>query len=236
MKHLPKIDCENCPTRKDSLFSTLCLNEATLLSRNKTCNVYKKGQVIFYEGNSPTGLFCINKGKVKVFKLGKLGKEQIVRLAKAGDVLGYRALIGEAVYSASAEALEDATVCFLDKKDFLDVLQHNDNMPLRMMQMLCHELGEAENVIQSMAQKSVRERLAEALLLLKKKYGMDATDNTSLGICLTREDLANMVGTATETVIRLLSDFKDEKIISFEGRKIKFLNFEKLLKVSGLEN
>lgn len=235
MKRLPKIDCEHCNSRNESVFKDLCHEDLATLSFKKTCNIYKKGQVIFYEGNRPAGLYCLNQGKVKIFKLGKIGKEQIVRLAKPGDVLGYRALLGEEVYSASAEALEDSTICFLDKKNFYEVLKHDQNMPVRMMQLLCHELGEAENFIQSLAQKPVRERLAEVILILKRKYGTDAADVNVLSVSLTREDLANLVGTATETVIRLLSDFKDQQLISFEGRRLKIMNSEKLLQLSGAD-
>lgn len=231
----PHIDCQDCESRKSSLFDQLCSDELSKLSLKKTCNIYKKGQVIFYEGNQPAGLYCVNQGKIKVYKMGKSGKEQIVRMAKPGDLLGYRSLIGEEVYTASAEALEDSRICFIDKNDFLHVLKNNQDLPTRVMQKLCLELKEAENYLQSLSQKSVRERLAETLLILKKKYGTLQDNPDILGITLTREDLANYVGTATETVIRLLSDMKEEGVIQFEGRKLKILAEDKLLEIADLD-
>lgn len=235
MKSKQQPDCEHCTSRKDSLFTDLPQGDLRELSSYKTCNVYQKGQVIFYEGNAPMGLYCINKGKIKVYKMGRLGKEQIVRLAKPGDLIGYRALIGEDEYTATAEALEDSVICFIDKKSFQRVVDADPGIPAKIMRNLCAELRDAENFIQSMAQKSVRERLAEVILILKKKYGTDPDDSALLAVSLTREDIANLTGTAIETAIRLLSDLKEEGLIAFEGRKIRILNQVKLVDVAKLD-
>lgn len=236
MKSKNQPDCERCISRKDSLFKDLASDDLCHLNSHKTCNVYRKGQVIFYEGNSPMGLYCVNTGKIKIYKTGSSGKEQIVRLAKPGDLLGYRALIGDDVYTATAEALEDATVCFLDKKNFQQVIEHAPDIPNQILRNLCNELRDAENFIQSMAQKSVRERLAEVLLILRKKYGMDPQDQAVLGVTLTREDIANITGTAIETAIRLLSDMKEEGLIAFEGRRIRILDMDGLISVASLDH
>lgn len=235
MKRIPHPDCEHCENRKDSLFSDLSPEEMCHLSMGKTCNTYQKGQIIFYEGNAPMGLYCVNKGKIKIYKRGRMGKEQIVRLAKPGDLLGYRAFIGEDVYTATAEALEDSTICFIDKKNFQHVIDSSPDIPEKILKNLCNELRDAENFIQSMAQKSVRERLAEVILILKKKYGMDTEDPTLLGVTLTREDIANIAGTAIETTIRLLADIKEEGLIAFVGRKIRILDQNKLVEVANLD-
>jgi CRP/FNR family transcriptional regulator len=222
--------CEACKARLTNVFCSLSDNQLTDLSIDKTCNQYKKGQIVFFEGNRPAGLFCINKGKVKIFQMGPEGKEQIMRLAKEGDILGYRSLISGDVYSASAAVMEDAVLCFIPRKTFFELLQSNSELSTRMMKLLSGDLKSAEVRITGLAQKPVRERLAETLLMLKEFYGVE--HNSAINATLSREEIANIVGTATETVIRILSDFKSEKIIDIQSKKIKILNHEALLRAA----
>ncbi len=224
------IDCFHCMSRKQSLMGTLKDEELACMNEHKSSVNYKKGQTLFYEGTRPMGLFCINGGKVKVFKMGSQGKEQIIRLAKPGEFLGYRALLGEEFYAASATVIEDANICFIPKFDFLEILNRNPNFYKNIVQSICHELGVLEDRFSDLAQKSVRERLAANLLMLKESYGMEGDDSTLIDIALSREDLANIVGTATETVIRLLSEFKKDGLILFEGKRIRVLDAKALAK------
>lgn len=223
--------CEICQPRLDSIFNELSREELESLSLHKGCNFYKAGQILFYEGNYPTGLFCMNKGKVKLYKADEFGKEQIVRLAKEGDVLGYRALLTGGTYAATAEVLEDATICFVPRDAFLDLLKKSSTLSMKVIHLLAHDLAKAEQKELSLSRKPVRERLAETLLMLKEFYGSEGDQATIKG-SVRREDLANMVGTATETVIRLLSEFKREKIIELTGKKIKILNHHVLVKTA----
>jgi CRP/FNR family transcriptional regulator len=225
--------CETCETRDCSIFKSLSSEDLESLSLNKAGNVYKKGQNVFFEGNRPSGLYCLNKGKVKVYKLGYGGKEQIVRIAKEGDILGYRALLSGENYTASATALEDAYICFVPKHIFFTIMNTNAELSMKMMHLLSHDLKSAENKIAEMAQKNVRERLAETLLMLKENYGFE-NDHGLITVALSREDLANLVGTATETIIRLLSEFKEEKMIDLTGRKIRIINQQALVKTAHL--
>lgn len=225
--------CESCQTRLSNIFSTLTDEQAADLSVDKSCNYYKKGQIVFYEGNRPSGLFCVNKGKVKIFQMGGEGKEQIIRLAKDGDILGYRSLIGNEPYSASATVIEDATICFIPKKTFFEVVQTNSELSTKLMKLLSNDLRSAEKRITGLAQKPVRERLAETLLMLKEFYGLD-DDGLTIKATLSREDIANIVGTATETAIRLLSEFKTEKLIDLEGKKIKILSTDGIVKAANV--
>lgn len=235
MDKTQQILCEQCGSRKNSLFCHLNAAELTKISHSKTCNTYKKGQVVFHEGNHPMGLFCIQKGKVKIYKMGQEGREQIVRMAGDGGLLGYRSLVGEEPYSATAQAIENSSICFIDKQIFLDVLKSDKILPWDFMKFLCRELRQAEEHITEMAQKSVRERLAEDLIILKNKYGYDNEENRVLNVSLKREELASFVGTATETLIRLLSDMRQEKVIDIQGQKIKILDEKKLLEIANLE-
>ena len=225
--------CETCEPRLKSIFHELIPEDLEKLSLHKGCNFHKAGQILFEEGGYPAGLYCINRGKIKLYKTGKDGKEQIVRLVKEGDVVGYRSLISGEQYSASAAVLEDAAICFIPKSAFLNLLKESSSFNTRVIELLCHDLASAEQRELSLAQQSVKERLAETLLMLKEFYGLE-NDGVTLKGTLTREDLANIVGTATETLIRLLSEFNAKGIIELDKKKIKILNPQALLRTTNV--
>ncbi|MBN8577408.1 MAG: Crp/Fnr family transcriptional regulator [Cyclobacteriaceae bacterium] len=228
------IACSLCEHLKDSLFNGLSPEDLSRINNHKTCVQYKKGQNIFYEGTRPTGLYCMNAGKVKVYKNNVQGKEFIIYIAKPGDFLGYRALLSEEFYQATATVLEDAKICFIPKENFFEVLQKNPAFMKRVVKAVCHEMGIMEDKLAELAHKSVRERLAANLLMLKETYGMEGEGSSLIDLALSREDLASIVGTATETVIRLLSDFKSDGLIAFEGKKIRVLDAKKLARQADL--
>lgn len=201
-----------------------------------TCSLFKKGQTIFNDGNFPQGTYYVNKGVMKLVRTNNEGKEQILRFAKTGDFIGYRALIAEEAFVATAICIEETIVCFIPRNIFIKILDENHGMTKEVMKTLSHDLGVVEARVQSLAQKSVRERLAETLLFLQQTFsGSAASDHQEDGvihITLPREDIANIVGTATETIIRLLSEFKHDKYIELDGKKIKIINRQKLEKIS----
>ncbi len=223
--------CETCEPRIKSIFNEVAPEDLEKLSLHKGCNFHKAGQTLFQEGGYPAGLYCINRGKIKLYKTGRDGREQIVRLAKEGDVVGYRSLISGEPYAASAAVLEDSAICFIPKQTFLSLLKESSSFNMRVLELLAHDLKTAEQKELSLAQKPVKERLAEALLMVKEFYGVE-DDTVTIKGTLTREEIANIVGTATETIIRLLSELKDRKIIELEGKKIKILNHQALLKIT----
>jgi CRP-like cAMP-binding protein len=226
--------CEHCAHRKNhiSAFSHLKDDEVANVSANKGCLFYKKGKVVFHEGNRPNGVYCLHSGKLKLYKLGIEGKEQIIRFVKPGDVIGYRSLLSDENLSVSGAALEDTACCFIPKSVLFDVIQKNPKFSMDLMKRACQDLGEATKLITNLAQKTVRERLAEVLLILKSNFGID--EKGILQISLTREELANMTGTATESVIRLLSEFKEDGYVALEGRKIKLLDIPGLIRVGNV--
>jgi CRP/FNR family transcriptional regulator, polysaccharide utilization system transcription regulator len=226
--------CDSCESRFDSIFSALNPSTLEQIAQNKCGNIYKKDQIIFYEGHKATGIYCINKGRVKIYKMNHEGKQQIIRLAKTGDIIGYSSMITGEAYSSSAEALEDALVCFVPKSIFLGIVQSSSELFMKLIQLLSRDMKETENRFVTMAQNTVRERLAETLLMLKEFCGHD--DLQGLNIALSRQDIANIVGTSTETTIRLLADFKDEKLIDFIGKKIKILNHRALIKAANMSD
>lgn len=232
MKQGAPVSCEFCGMRDQSAFSELDVNELHETSNVKTCVFFKKGQVLMHEGSRPNGVYCLHHGKAKVFRLGSEGKEQIIRFAKDGDLIGYRSLLSGEHLSASVSALEDTHACFIPKSALLKLIADNPRFSLNMMKMACHELGEAGKLITNLAQKTVRERLAEVLLLIHKTFGED--DEGNLDVSLTREEIANMVGTATESVIRLLSEFKEDELVSIRGRKITIMNRPALVRLGNV--
>ncbi|AMS28174.1 hypothetical protein AEM51_11065 [Bacteroidetes bacterium UKL13-3] len=200
---------------------------------SKTCSIFKKGQIVFHEGNIPQGIFYISKGVLKLVRTNNEGKEQILRFAKEGDFLGYRALIADEPFVATAICIEEAVACFIPRAIFMKLLDENAAISKEMLKALSHDLGVVEERVQSLAQKSVRERLAETLLFLHQTFNSEEKgEDGVIHITLPREDIANIVGTATETIIRLLSEFKHDKLIELDGKKIKILNKQKLEKIS----
>lgn len=229
------IDCTNCVKRFNSVFCKSEHDTLDEINSRKVCTPYKKGNNIFHEGMYPQGVYCVNYGKIKVSKLGEDGKEQILRFVKAGDLLGYRSLLGDEKYFASAVAMEESGVCFIPKDLFLGILQKDGTLTMEMMKLLSDDLRKAETNVTHMAQKPVRERLAEALLFIKETYGFEE-DGTTLNLRITREELANLVGTATETVIRLLSEMNKEEVIHLEGKKIQILDTIELLDIANIDD
>ncbi len=225
--------CEECSSRADSIFCAVSHAGLESFSASKNANSYKRGQIIFYEGNRPSGIYCVNEGKVKVYKTSESGREHIVRLAKKGDILGYRALMGGELYSATAEALEETVVCQIPQSVFFSVIQTDRNLMARIMHLLTHDLKVAEERMVELSQMPVRERLAQTLLMLHSTFGSE-TDEATIDIQLTREDLANIVGTATESCIRLLSEFKKDGIVNLNGKKITINDKQKLLRTANV--
>lgn len=228
--HVPL--CEKCSLETSSIFKHLTSEEVEMLNFEKDFRHYKRGDVLYREGNRISGFNCIHKGIIKVFKTGFDGKEQIIRFAKPGEIIAYRSVLSNEPACTSAKVIEDCQVCFIPTEILITLIKSNPSFSLELLRLACHELGEANSFITDIAQKTVRERLAEILLLLMNDFGIDEQNN--LKISLTREELANIVGTATESVIRLLSEFKSDKLVELNGRKIRILNKKGLLKISNV--
>jgi len=224
-------ECLTCNIRCSSIFDNLETDDLYDININKEVINAHKGQMIFHEGGQPRGVYVVYSGKAKIHKLGDNDKEQITRLAKPGDLLGYRALISGDNYSASATTIEESVICFIPKTKLFEILKVNLVLTMKLMKLLCDDLATAENRIVNMVQKPVRSRVAEALLILKDTYGTEE-DGKTLNVIMTREDTANFVGTSTETVIRILSDFKSQGYITQENKKITCIDIPSLEKES----
>jgi CRP/FNR family transcriptional regulator, polysaccharide utilization system transcription regulator len=192
----------------------------------------KKGHKIITEGLDPDGVYCVIKGTAKLFIHGSSGKEQILRFLKEGDMTGYRSILCNEPFGASAIAMEEMEICFISKSYFLKILENDPIVSFKILKRISKELGEASRAITVLAQKTVRERLAEVLLLLENKLGVDG--DGFVNISLTREEVANLIGTATESAIRLISEFKSDQLIEVNGRKIKILDHKKLSRLGNI--
>ena len=222
--------CEQCIVREFSSLKALSKDELIKIANCKTSYTVKKGEPIFEEGNLLNGVYCVKEGVCKMTKLSSNGKDQIVKLVKPGELLGQRSLISEEKANLSAVALEDMEVCFIPKSEVMEFFQKNNQFSMNMMRTICGDLKDSDDHMVSMAQKTVKERLAETLLYLEDTFGTQ-TDG-SLHIQLSREELAGMIGTATESCIRLLSEFNKNGWITLDGKKIKIAQKNALKKIS----
>ncbi len=232
MKEQP--ECTKCRVFKKAYFSILENGDLEYIKFEKSSSFYKTGQLVFHEDSRAVGVYCLNSGKVKLYKVGNDGKEQIVRFVTPGELFGYSSIIGSRYYLLSAEAIEDSVICFINGNTFSDLTNKYQEITRTLIKALGNMLNETEDRMISIAQKPVRERLAEALLTLCHKFHPEGCkDNNVLN--LSREDLANIVGSATETIIRLLSEFREEKLVKIEGRRIILKDVRQLKRIANIK-
>lgn len=224
---------ENCIEGPGSIFKDLSRQELEVIVKNHSYAHYRKGEIVFKEGEKPAGLISLSTGKVKVFKEGVGGREQIIRMVRPAGLLGYRSLFAGMNYSASAIALEDSTICIIERDAFLSLVRESPELSLRIIRMISVELGFSNERTVSLTQKHIRGRLAESLLVLRDTYGFE-TDGLTIRAYLSREDIANLSNMTTSNAIRTLSTFATESVISIEGRKIKILDCGRLERISTL--
>ncbi len=222
--------CEHCIVREFSSLKALNKDELLKIASCKTSYTIKKGESIFEEGESVNGIYCIKDGVCKLSKLSANGKDQIVKLVKSGELLGQRSMISDEPANLSAVALEDMEVCFIPRSEVLQFFNNNNQFSMNIMKSICGDLKESDDHMVSMAQKTVKERLAETLLYLEDTFGKN--EDGSLHIQLSREELAGMIGTATESCIRLLSEFNKGGVIDLNGKRISITDRNKLKRLS----
>ncbi len=223
--------CVVCRACCNGVFKGLSDELLEDISKKKSWNLIKKGDFVFREGSIPGGLYCLFDGNVKISKIDEEGKEQIVRLAKRGSFMGYRALLCNDVYHASAIAIEDSHVCAFKKEVFLELLYSKPEIAAQTIQILTSDLRFAENMMMNIAQKHAKGRIAEIILVLEEFYGICEKDQT-INSTLKREDIGHLAGTTTETSIRVLSEFNKDGIIDLVGKKLRIANRDRLIELS----
>lgn len=233
MKNLQSVPYEEDINLQDiEIFKGLSKPELDKLHDTMVCTLFKKGSIIYHEGSRINGTYVVVQGVLKIYKTGFDGKEQIIRFAKHGDLIGFRSVISDELACTTAKVVNDVVLCYIPGDELTHLIKDSPEFAMNLMKLTCRELGESNKFLTDIAQKTVRERLAEVLLLLMDTFDVEA-DGT-LKISLTREELANMVGTATESVIRLLSEFKADRLIELNGRKVKLLNIPRLIKIGNV--
>ena len=218
--------CESCAIRSANSMRVLSEEDLSNISNKKTVMNFKKGDILFEEGAHLNGVFCLRNGKCKVTKLSPNGKDQIIRFIKKGELIGERSVLSGSTAHLTVTALEDMEACFIPKDEIEKSFRNNTDFSLDITRAICSDLDNANISIANLAQKNVKERLADTLLLFDRTFGID--DEGFLNIKLSREEIANAIGTATESSIRLLSQFKKDSLIELKGKKIKLLNKVKL--------
>lgn len=192
---------------------------------------YRRNETIHLEGDEANDLMCLLEGKVKIYKSGVGGRSQIIRMIRPIQYFGYRAYFADEHYVTASSAFEATTICFISMKLIEKILKENNRLAFFFIKMLSFDLGVADQRIVNLTQKHVRGRLAESLIFLKESYGLEE-DGATIDIYLTREDLANLSNMTTANAIRTLSIFVNEGVISLDGRKIKIIDEDKLIKIS----
>lgn len=216
-----------------SLFFILTPDEKKDFKNYVSFTKYRRNELVFREGDKPSGFMVLVKGKVKIIKEGVGGREQIIRMSKALGIIGYRAIFADENHIASAVTLEESMIATISNDFIFNRAMKNSEFALSIVHKLARELGFSNSRTVALTQKHIRGRLAESLILLAQKYGFE-NDGTTLKVYISREDIANLSNMTTSNAIRTLSTFANEKLIAIDGRKIKILDLYRLDRISKL--
>lgn len=215
------------------LFEDLPQYDKETLQKVMQVKNYRKNEAIFTEGTIPNGIFFLKNGKVKKYKVDNDGREQIIYIYNAGEFFGYSAILSNDTYGDTTLAIENSVIAFISKENFLNILDQSDFFSKLLLKSLSHEFSVMANLMTVLSQRTVRERVALSLLILHRKYKSNIAEDKTY-ITLSRTDLANMVGTANETLARILHDFREDHLIVMEGRKILLIDLERLTRIANI--
>lgn len=226
-------DLQEVTRRISSLWNLLAEEEKESFYGSLSLQAYKKNEMVYREGESPDYLLCLLSGKVKIYRDGVGGRSQIVRLIHAGQYFGYRASLAQEPFVTAAAAFEPSVVCSIPMPVVKRAMEHNNRLCMFFIHDLAVDLGISDSRTVGLTQKHTRGRLAESILFLKENYGINEEDQT-IGINLSREDLANFSNMTTSNAIRTLSTFASEGLIGIDGRKIQILDEDRLKRISSI--
>lgn len=233
-KKIANLQCKDCPSLGKTVLCGLDEEQLEAIDRKKVTRIFNKGDIIFTQNTENVGIYTVKKGMAKIIKTVSVGRESIIRIVSDGDVFGHRSLFAGQDYLASAIALTESVICFIDKKVILDSIRTDTNLMMNFASKLSEELGVSESQSAMLSQKSVFERTCEVLLLLNESYGQKEGERYRLDIVLTREELAAKVGTATENVIRALGELRKRQTIHQEGKTIFIDNHLELIELANI--
>ena len=229
LQEIPSVDKINL------LWSSLTQEERSYLRENATLQTFRKNNLIYCYGDEPKNVVCMVSGLAKIYKDERgMHHQQIVRLAKAGDVFAYRSFLAKETYNNSAVALETSMAYLVPVKVFEQIIQSNNRLTMSLLQILSKKLGHADSHLTTLTQKHMRGRMAQTLITLKDNFGLDDGTN-NLHAKLSRIDLASLSNMTSSNAIRTLSTFGSEKLISVNKRTIQILDEENLRNVAKME-
>jgi CRP-like cAMP-binding protein len=234
-EHRTQGSCADCPSRDDSIFAQLNPEHLQELDRSKVTNLYKKGQILFHQDSPSLGVFCVLDGQIKILKNSEDGTETIMRLATCGDVLGLRGVLTDSNQPATAKVMQDAQICFIDRKFFKDLIQKSPEAANSLIMRLAKDMTNLETHVEDMHTKSVRQRMVQLLLSFCQTYGIRKAGEVYIDLKITRAEMASMIGTTPETTIRILSDMDSTGVIRQDGKKIFIPDMNVLADESGVE-
>lgn len=223
--------CSTCDVREMCSLRALTSCEIESVSQNKIFKQIDKGEDIFQEGDFVNGIYCIKEGFCKLTKNNSNGKSQIIKFVTRGVLLGQRSVIGGEAEYLSATAVTDMLICFIPKEEIIEPFKHNKNFTLDVIKSFCEELKESDKVVLDITQKTIRQRLASALLYMDETFGVD--EKGFISVQLSREEIANSIGAATESLIRMLSEFSKNNIVETRGKQLRLVNKAQLKELSG---
>jgi len=229
----PFIDCRACVARGISIFcGGLTDEELNEFMEIKKVHIYDKHDIIFHEDTPSHGIYILCSGRIKLTNSSRFGQQQILKIVPAGEIIEKNGLYNTGKHTVTAETLEKSEVTFFEREDFLNLLKSHSDLSLRLINVLSQELEQAQQKINQLTFKDAKGRLALILLDLAKSYGIKNSEGVVLGIALKREEIAEMTGMTLETAVRLLSQFKKDRIIKVKGKQITLLNQQKLQTLS----
>lgn len=236
MKHRPCLikNCETCSLRARSVLCDLAGDDLAAFEKIKRSLQYEPRQTVFYEGHVCLGLYLLCAGKVKLTRSSARGQRQIVRILDAGEVIEKHAFGDKALHEVTCETIEPSQICLIEKEPYLALIRRNPELALKVIQLLSSELGTHMDQLDQFTFKTARERLAGVLLELGERFGKKSDNQVQVGIRLKREEVAEMAGVTVETIIRLLGSFREEGLVSVDGRAITLLNSERLARIARL--
>ncbi|NNE43190.1 MAG: Crp/Fnr family transcriptional regulator [Gemmatimonadetes bacterium] len=232
----PQPACEHCGSRLKGVFGCLDGDAAGRLSDHKSSHVYERGQVLFYEGNAASGVYCVRSGVVKLYKAGARGRRHLLYLARPGDVLGLECFLTAGPHCYTAELVEPGIVCHVERAQLQQLAEERPQLVREIATSVAQQLETSHGDRTDLASAPVRERLAMALLSLGNRFGGDETDSREVRIevRLSREELAEIIGASTETVIRQLAELKDQDVVRVDGKALVLRDVDRLARIARL--
>ncbi|MBD3232187.1 MAG: cyclic nucleotide-binding domain-containing protein [candidate division Zixibacteria bacterium] len=227
-----KLSCPVCQIRSRGIFTHLEGDNLSKLDLEKSVKKLRKGQIIFHEDTPALAIYCIHSGRVKLYKLGDKGEEQVIRLLGAGTIIGYRALLAQELFAATAEAVEETVVCVIPKDTILALIANSPEQALELMRLLSIELRISEEQLLQRTQESVRQRTARLILFLYEGVETDTKDNGMIPIPISRKEMSQMIGTTPETLSRILRRFVSDGLITLYRDGIRINNLPQLKKIA----